>query len=127
MKHLITCLALVVSLAGCGGGGGDPAAPSRSGPIATVLALVTPARTVELFWGARPEYTVIASGDQLAIDVKDNIGADGLRVVQGPATLQFRDVSVALLGNDGNPARVDRLYRAALNRAGDQAGLGYWI
>lgn len=74
--------------------------------------------------GKLANYTIARTADGYTLT--DNVGNDGTRVLSNPARLDFADVSVAF-DLDGNAGKAYRLYRAALNRVPDQAGLGYWI
>jgi hypothetical protein len=51
---------------------------------------------------------------------------DGSDTLQGVERVQFADGALAL-DIDGIAAQAYRFYRAAFDRAPDQAGLGYWI
>jgi hypothetical protein len=74
--------------------------------------------------GARAGYTLTRADGMLT--VADNGGGDGVQVVRNPYRLDFSDVTLAF-DVDGNAGKAYRLYRAALNRAPDAVGLGFWI
>lgn len=74
--------------------------------------------------GARAAYTLTRTGDALAI--ADNSGRDGVQTVRNPYRLDFSDVTLGF-DTGGNAGKAYRLYRAALNRAPDAGGLGFWI
>ncbi|OON60458.1 hypothetical protein B0920_15845 [Massilia sp. KIM] len=76
------------------------------------------------FGGARAGVTVSATGQQGGFSVKDATGAVSQLV--GVERLLLSDAAVAL-DIDGVAGQAYRLYQAALNRAPDQGGLGFWI
>lgn len=74
--------------------------------------------------GARSSYTLTRANGVLTI--RDNVGQDGVQVVQKPFRLDFTDGTLAF-DIDGNAGKAYRLYRAAFNRKSDDAGLGFWV
>lgn len=76
------------------------------------------------FAGARASVTVSATGQQGGFSVKD--GAGTVSQLVGVERLLLSDAAVAL-DIDGVAGQAFRLYQAALNRAPDQGGLGFWI
>jgi uncharacterized delta-60 repeat protein len=74
-----------------------------------------------VFAGPRAAYSVnpVADGWQVA-------GPDGTDVLHEIETLVFSDQAVSF-DPDGQPAQMARLYVAALHRAPDTSGLGYWL
>ncbi|WP_296949551.1 DUF4214 domain-containing protein [uncultured Massilia sp.] len=74
--------------------------------------------------GPRNWYTLSRANGVLTI--ADNVGTDGVQTVRNPYRLDFTDVSLAF-DVDGNAGKAYRLYRAALGRQPDLAGLGFWI
>lgn len=77
-----------------------------------------------LLHGPRANYTLAYNGGVLTIT--DTRGSDGAQTVRNPFRVDFTDVTLAF-DTDGNAGRAYRLYRAALDRKPDSAGLGFWI
>jgi len=73
--------------------------------------------------GAKTVYTVSTVDDHFTVTDKASAVIDSLYNVE---RLVFSDGAVALDIN-GKAGEVYRLYQAALNRAPDKGGLGYWI
>lgn len=65
----------------------------------------------------------VTSKNSSGINVTGPNGNDNLISIE---RLQFSDQQIAF-ETDGNAAQIYRLYKAALDRAPDKVGLGYWI
>ena len=78
--------------------------------------------------GARSQYVVTGQPDPAAhgFTVKDNSGANGTDSLVDVERIRFSDAALAL-DIDGSAGQAYRLYQAAIDRAPDLAGLGYWI
>jgi V8-like Glu-specific endopeptidase len=77
-----------------------------------------------VFIGTRAQYGVSVAG---TITVSDLVGGrDGIDTLRNVERASFSDVSLAF-DVDGNAGQAYRLYRAALERAPEAAGLGYHI
>lgn len=131
MKTLAV-LVLAALVSACGGGGVDAptqaaAVANQSQFVASHIALSPSLNSVTAYWGPRSNYSVTVSADGFYVLLRDQVGADEQRMLSINATLQFSDVSLAFTGNDGDAAKVSRLFRAALGRDGDAAGVGYWM
>lgn len=70
------------------------------------------------------DYTVTASAG--SFKVTDRSGADGVDTLSHVERISFSDKSLAL-DIDGTAGQAYRLYRAAFDRAPDNAGMGFWI
>lgn len=74
--------------------------------------------------GLRGGFTVLR--DTTAVTVIDNVGMSGVDTLVDVERILFGDVALALdIG--GTAGQAYRLYKAAFDRAPDQAGVGYWI
>lgn len=74
-----------------------------------------------VYGGVRSAYALQRGADGVQVS-----GAEGTDVLAGIERVAFADGMLAL-DTDGNAGAAYRLYRAALGREPDQAGLGYWI
>lgn len=75
-----------------------------------------------VYSGVRSNFTVTKTTS--GYTVTDTTGTEGSDTLVGVERLQFSDFSLAL-DVDGNAGQAYRLYKAALNRAPDQGGLGF--
>jgi len=75
-----------------------------------------------VYGGARGPYLVRASGKGYTV----TDGGGSVDVLSGVERVVFDDAGVAL-DMDGAAGQAFRLYRAALDRTPDSAGLGFWI
>lgn len=95
------------------GGGGDDTIDGGAG------------RDIAVYSGRKSEYTVTPNAAG-AVVVKDNGAAgDGTDTLTNVERLKFKDGNIDF-DPGGHGAEAYRLYQAALNRAPDTAGLGYW-
>ncbi|TFW07011.1 DUF4214 domain-containing protein [Oxalobacteraceae bacterium OM1] len=97
-------------------------ASSAPAPRLLGAASVTSTATVN---GYRSNFTIArdASG---TVTVTDTVGANGTQQFAGATLIRFADRHVSF-DADGVPGQAYRVYRAALNRTPDQAGLGVQI
>jgi FKBP-type peptidyl-prolyl cis-trans isomerase FkpA len=115
--------ALVLALAGCGGGtGGDPAAEAQQRPRQFAASQQSAAPVI--FSAPLADYTISKTADGYL--VTDNSGREPPRKVAATARLRFWDTSL-FFDADGLPGQAYRLYRAAFARTPDSPGLGYWL
>lgn len=115
--------ALVLALAGCGGGqGSDPAPAKQQGP--RVFAAGQQSAAPVVFSSPLASYSISKTGDGYL--VADSSGREAPRTVAATARLRFSDTSLSF-DADGIPGQTYRLYRAAFARTPDASGLGFWI
>lgn len=115
--------ALVLALAGCGGGqGSDPAPAKQQGPRMFAASQQSAAPVV--FNSPLASYSISKTGDGYL--VTDSSGREAPRTVAATARLRFSDTSLSF-DIDGIPGQTYRLYRAAFARTPDVSGLGFWI
>ncbi len=77
-----------------------------------------------VYSGLRSGYTVTKTSS--GVTVKDNVGLDGVDMLNNIERLQFSDKIVAL-DTDGIAGKAYRIYQAAFARTPDNGGLKYWI
>ncbi|KQV90746.1 hypothetical protein ASD15_01320 [Massilia sp. Root351] len=126
-RLLFGALLLASMLAGCGGE--QPAEPAAAmqpkllsgGAVASAAAAVSAGTEVRRFEGLRSDYTVYNSGSYATVTNKSGVQVS----VPVNSTLRFSDSSL-VLGTDGTPAVVYRLYQAAFGRAPAIGGLTFW-
>ena len=81
-------------------------------------------RDTLVYGKAAANYTVAAASG--GFNVTDKTGADGVDTLAHVERINFSDKSLAL-DIDGVAGQAYRIYRAAFDRAPDNAGLGFWI
>ncbi|WGG52959.1 DUF4214 domain-containing protein [Rugamonas sp. DEMB1] len=77
-----------------------------------------------VYAGARSGFSVARGA--AGFTVSDRVGDGGVDTLSGVERLRFADAALAL-DADGHAGQAYRLYGAALARAPDDAGLGFWI
>ncbi|SFD17268.1 type I secretion C-terminal target domain (VC_A0849 subclass) [Massilia yuzhufengensis] len=77
------------------------------------------------FAQASTDYTVTRTATGYAV-VNNDMPGSGAHLLTGIERLQFSDISVAL-DLDGAAGQTFRIYRAAFDRAPDEAGMGFWL
>lgn len=79
-----------------------------------------------IFSGKFSDYKIEVNKNGHWITTDQTVGRDGTDVWINVERFKFDDLTVAIDINNG-AGQVYRMYKAALNRAPDQEGLGYWI
>lgn len=113
-------LAAAALLVACGG---DTIATS-DGAHRMSAARAQNAATVVTFTGPAASYTIAATGGGFLIT--DTRGIDAARTVGVTTRVRFADSSISF-DVDGKAGQLYRLYKAALGRTPDAAGIGYWL
>ena len=117
---IVSTLALMAALCGCGGKSDMPAAtPTQTQAQVLLEPRMLAQESSVSFPGNRSEYTISLS----ALTVTDNVSG-AVQSVPAGARLMFADTAVAF-DLDGNAGMAYRLYQAAFNRKPDLAGLGF--
>jgi hypothetical protein len=123
MKNVssLSLCAIAAVLTACGG---SPAEPEHQ-PVRTASSVVTAAASPTVsIPGFSADYTISIQPAQATITHRTN--ASDVTTATGGATLMFLDRYVAT-DVEGTPGRLYRMYKAAFNRAPDEAGIGFWI
>jgi hypothetical protein len=115
----VLCACFIVSLASCGGHGGQGNAPAPA-LLAQSAVLAPPI----ILSGPKANYSII--NGFAGLNFVDNTGADASQPISASTRLRFTDSSMAFAIDDV-PGQAYRLYQAAFGRTPDGAGLGYWI
>ncbi|MBJ7310880.1 DUF4214 domain-containing protein [Rugamonas sp. CCM 8940] len=77
-----------------------------------------------VYAGPRANFSVARGAGGFVVG--DNVGDGGVDTLSGVERLRFADAALAL-DADGHAGQAYRLYGAALARAPDEVGLGFWI
>lgn len=104
-----------------------PAAPGTSGSGAQVGSQRIDGQggiDIITFGGRKSAYGITLGSN--GVLVNDLVGSSGTDTLVNIERLQFADTALAL-DIEGNAGQAYRLYQAALNRAPDKDGLGFWI